>query len=97
MDQYKGHEHFAKRVGGYSFLAPESFEEIKEEGAKLNHCVATYVPRVSRGDVLILFMRPNKDTPNVTLEYRKKNNAIVQARGYGNRSLNDRERDALER
>ena len=62
---------------------PQSAKEIEEEGKHMHHCVASYVPRVARGETCIFFVRQlsEPDKSYVTLEW---NDGIVQCRAAHN-------------
>lgn len=81
----------------YSIIYPKCYTEIQKEGAVLNHCVASYVERVMKGETHILFLREtNKlDESLVTVEIR--NGVIVQFRGSYNRKLSAEEMDFLNK
>ena len=81
-------ELFRKRInkqyecsfGDYIFIYPDSTQDIKDEAASQNNCVASYIDKVIDGKCHILFLR-KKNKPDeslVTIEVR--NNHIVQAR-----------------
>lgn len=63
-----------------------SHAELIKEGKLLEHCVARYAGRHSKGETTIFFIRRIKepDEPFYTLEYR--NGAIVQDHGYDNKT-----------
>lgn len=65
---------------------PHRHNELKEEGKKLHHCVATYAKRVALGQTIILFIRkksePNK--PYFTLNLDPEDLHIIQNRGCNN-------------
>lgn len=79
----------------YSIVAPDSSADIVEEGKKMHHCVASYIPKIKSGKSLILFMRtynPSRSSwsrsssdviRHLTIELYE--NKIVQARGLFNR------------
>ena len=77
----------------YMVVAPSCSNDLKLEGDKLNHCVASYIKRVIDGDCLIFFLRKKKDESLITFEVR--NNKIVQVRGLHNRKANKEENRAL--
>lgn len=68
---------------------PLSIREIISEGAKLNHCVASYADRHREGALNILFLRriSDPDTPYYTVEVRE--NEIQQCRGRKNNGDNN--------
>lgn len=74
---------------GYRMIATKTSADIRNEGTTLHHCVASYVSRVMDGTTQILFMRENESESLVTVEVRA--GAIVQARGYNNRSVDEKE------
>lgn len=66
--------------GDYTFIYPNSTQDIKDEAVMQNNCVASYIDDVIDGRCHILFLR-KKDNPEkslVTIEV--KNNHIVQAK-----------------
>jgi hypothetical protein len=75
----------------FAVVSPLTPEELKEEGNKLHHCVASYIRKVMDGHCQIMFLRDLADgnAPLVTLEIR--GNAIVQVRGNNNRYATDEE------
>lgn len=77
----------------FSIVLPEKAQDVRQEGAMLKHCVASYVDRIAKGQTCIVFCRNNADTtePYVTVEVR--NGAITQAYGYQDSKP---EKDALK-
>lgn len=85
-------EKFAKQIDKYqdllyndknfAIILPEKAQDVRQEGAMLKHCVASYVDRIANGQTCIVFCREANDTsePYVTVEV--KNGAITQAYGY---------------
>ena len=57
-------------LGGYSIVAPDSVEDIVNEGKNLHHCVGGYAARHFSGALEILFLRKTSalGTPLITLE-----------------------------
>lgn len=83
----------------FCIVNPKTSNDIISEGTDLNHCVASYVEQVMRGETYIMFLR-NKKTPEeslVTVEYKKNNKSIIQAKGGYNRGMSDDERKFLEK
>lgn len=66
----------------FSIVLPEESQDVRQEGAILKHCVASYVDAITNGRTCIVFCRENTDIeePYVTVEV--KNGAITQAYGY---------------
>ena len=97
-------ELFRKRInkeyecsfGDYVFIYPKSTQEIKDEAASQNNCVASYIDRVIDGNCHILFLR-KKNNPKeslVTIEVR--NDQIVQARRRFNDPVTDEDQKAID-
>lgn len=78
------HERYDFEDDDFIVTAPKDGKAIKDEGTKLGHCVSTYIPRVAKGETVILFIRrksePNK--PFVTMEV--KNDTVIQVRAREN-------------
>jgi hypothetical protein len=76
----------------YCIVLPESTKDVVREGTELNHCVASYVDKIIKGETYIMFLRciKTKEASLVTVEV--KNNEIVQAKGSYNRKMNDEEK-----
>jgi hypothetical protein len=77
-------EAFHLHSNGLFIRIAESEDELKNEGATLHHCVATYAKRVANGETMILFIRKEAepDTPYYTMEF--KDGHIIQLRGARN-------------
>lgn len=97
-------ELFRKRInkqyecsfGDYIFIYPESTQDIKDEAASQNNCVASYIDKVIDGKCHILFLR-KKNQPDeslVTIEVR--NNHIVQARRRFNDDVTAEDQKAID-
>ena len=90
-------EKFAKRVetwkrfeyvdSDFSVIAPTKAEDLANEGAKLHHCVKSYIRRVADGETNIVFIRKNTDLekPFFTVEITN-NDTIQQVHGFDNRN-----------
>lgn len=64
---------------------PDAPADIREEGNRQHHCVATYIDRMVKGETCIVFIR-KKENPEesfYTMEVREGN--VVQVRGKYNR------------
>ena len=82
--------------GDYIFIYPESTQDIKDEAASQNNCVASYIDKVIDGQCHILFLR-KKNKPDeslVTIEVR--NNHIVQARRRFNDDVTAEDQKAID-
>lgn len=79
----------------YCVVVPRSSKDIIAEGTDLNHCVSSYVERVLKQDVYIVFLREKKnpDSSLVTVEIKGKK--VVQAAGSYNRRLEKDEKKYL--
>ena len=80
----------------YMFIYPRCVDDIKDEAAQQNNCVASYIDRVLDGKCHILFLR-NKDSIDkslVTLEVR--HNEIVQAKRKFNYAVSAEEQEAID-
>lgn len=78
----------------YYVVAPKSSDDLKKEGDRLNHCVASYIKRVIDGECLIYFLRKDKEESLITFEVR--HNTIVQVKGLHNRKPTENEINALK-
>lgn len=76
------HKDLAYEDKNFAIVLPKKAQDVRQEGAILKHCVASYVDRIARGQTCIVFCRDKIDTsePYVTVEV--KNGAITQAYGY---------------
>lgn len=91
---------FASRVnpkweyekGDYCVVNPQTTNEIKDEGSTLKHCVGIYIPRVCRGETIIVFLRDKnaRNVPLLTVEIY--GSRINQVKGLSNRHPNYTER-----
>lgn len=95
-ERYKDFKPFTTNDSKYTIVAPHDSEDIKQEGYKLNHCVASYISKVLAGSSKILFLRKAKKTSESLITLEIINKAIVQARGASNRSINEEEYKALK-
>lgn len=92
---YKDFKPYTTKDGKYSVIRPKNADDIKHEGSELNHCVSSYISKVIRRNCLIVFLRKadKLDKSLVTMEIN--NDAIVQARGASNRSIDEVEFAAI--
>ena len=97
-------EMFKKRInkqyecsfGNYTFVYPNSTQDIKDKAVQMSNCVSSYIDKVINGECHILFLR-KKDSPDkslVTIEVR--NNQIVQARRKFNDPVNEEEQKVID-
>lgn len=73
-------------MGDYFIRVAESVEEVRNEGAALQHCVGGYAQRHMDGKTTILFLRRANapDVPLYTIEMQ--GSRLVQIHGYKNES-----------
>lgn len=104
-EQFKENE-FKNRIdkryecsfGKYTFIYPNSTQDIKDEAVKQNNCVASYIKKVIDGQCHILFLRKKgfENDSLVTIEVDPIKNIIVQAKGKFNRDVTEEENKAIE-
>ena len=77
-------------------IAPNSPQEIVDEGIALSHCVSSYVTLIASGVSQILFLRDakNPDVPLYTVEVM--NNKVTEAKGAYNEDLPEDAEKALK-
>lgn len=81
----------------FAVVAPIDSNEVKEEGNKLSHCVASYIRKIIDGYCQILFFRDLEDGNNPLLTLEIRENTIVQVRGQSNRLPSDAENEILKK
>ena len=64
-----------------------SYEEIKEEGEALRHCVGGYAESHLLGDTSIMCLRKKEEPKKPFYTIEIKNNAVVQIHGFANKWL----------
>lgn len=80
----------------YSVIAPPTMASVVQEGASLNHCVASYVDGMVAGDYAILFLRKKEDLEKSLVTLQIRDGKVVQARGQSNRSPSKEEQEAID-
>ena len=77
---------FAYQNDKFTIIPPTRHNDIKQEGQKLDHCVASYARRVAMEETIILFIRKidKPDTPYFTLNLNPEDYSIIQCRGFHN-------------
>lgn len=75
---------------------PNSAYEIRQEGNRQHHCVATYIDRMVQGETCILFIRKkaNPDKSYYTVEV--KDDVVIQVRGKYNMSPSEDVEEFME-
>lgn len=94
VEAYKNVKEYKK--GKFAIVLPKTSDDIKAEGNSLNHCVASYIHRVLKGECNILFMRHIDKTDESFITVELRNGNICQYKGKNNRSLTDEEKDFLK-
>lgn len=98
IQQEKEYKKILAKVKKFTFAsetfvvrAIASIEELKEEGIKMHHCVATYCQKLISGNCYIFTVRNinEPDEPIATLELNKALNKMVQLRGKRNAVVSD--------
>ena len=84
--------------GKYTFIYPNSTQDIKDEAVKQNNCVASYIKKVIDGQCHVLFLRKKgfENDSLVTIEVDPVRNKIVQAKGKFNRDTTEEENKVIE-
>lgn len=77
---------------GYFIILPKTISEFRHEGEMQHNCVYTneYYRLVIDRESIIVFLRKEKDTPFVTIEFEYETFEVLQAHGKFNSSI-DRE------
>ena len=77
---------YAFQAGGLLIRPAKSQRELKEEGERLSHCVATYGKRHAAGQTAIFFIRRRgrPGMPYYTLELDERTMTVLQNRGKRN-------------
>ena len=98
IQQEKEYKKILEKVKKFTFAsetfvvrAIASIEELKEEGIKMHHCVATYCQKLISGNCYIFTVRNinEPDEPLATLELSQDKKRIIQLRGKHNAVVSD--------
>ena len=75
----------------YFIIVPKNITDFRQEGAAQHNCVYTneYYQLVIQRESIIVFLRQEKDTPYVTIEYDYETFEVLQAYGKYNRDIPD--------
>lgn len=99
-DEFKNRidKRYECNFGKYTFIYPNSTQDIKDEAVKQNNCVASYIKKVINGQCHILFLRKKgfENDSLVTIEVDPIRNKIVQAKGKFNRDTTEEENKVIE-
>ena len=79
----------------YQVVIPLDSADILDEAQQQQHCVASYVDRIVKGETNIVFIRDKEDLEKSLLTVEIRNGAIVQVRGFQNRMYTKEEYDFM--
>ena len=71
-------------------------QSVVQEGASLNHCVASYVDGMVNEEYAILFLRKKEDLEKSLVTLQVRDGRVVQARGQSNRAPTKEEQEAID-
>lgn len=93
----EGLKRYEFAADGYVVIVPPTMASVVQEGASLNHCVASYVDGMMEGKYAILFLR-KEDAPEKSLvTIQVHDTSISQARGQNNRSVTEEEQNIIDK
>lgn len=92
---YKEFKNYTTTDKKYSFIKPESADDVKREGSELNHCCASYIGKIIKRSCLIVFLRKTKNIEESLVTIEISDGSIIQARGNSNRSITQKEYEAI--
>ena len=81
----------------YVVIVPPTMQSVVQEGASLNHCVASYVDGMVNGEYAILFLRLKEAPEKSLVTLQMHGDRVTQARGQSNRATSDEEKEAIEK
>lgn len=93
---YMSYKYLEYKNSKYSIIVPNEAEDVVAEGNNLNHCVGSYIGRISRGETFIVFMRESNNIDESFITVEIKNNTIKTALGLRNRTVLKDEKDFLK-
>lgn len=94
---YAAHKNLEYKGSKYSIVVPNNSNDVIQEGNDLNHCVGSYIGKISRGETFIVFMRKTEDINTSFITVEIKNGVITTALGQQNRTISAEERKFLHR
>lgn len=97
-------ELFKKRInksyecsfGDYTFIYPDSTQDIKDEAVSQNNCVASYIDKVIDGNCHIMFLRKKSKLKDSLVTIEIRNNKIVQAKRKYNADVTEEDQKAID-
>jgi len=95
-DNTKDFPQILEGVAKNEMIAPETPEDLVQEGNQIGHCVGSYVKNVCKQTSAILFLRKKKqiDKSYITIEIKDGN--IVQAKCKMNALPDEEQRKVIE-
>lgn len=81
----------------FSIVAPETSDDIIEEGNRMNHCVGGYCASIRNKETCIMFMRNSKKLDKEWVTVEIKDGQLYTALGKNNRKLYKNEKIFLEK
>lgn len=80
---------------GFTIVAPQTAQDIVNEGIKMHHCVGSYVDRVANGETFIVFVRraETPDIPYITCQVNTNGVLGQYYLAYDNHISNSIDRD----
>lgn len=72
---------------GHFIIELNNENDLRAEGAKMNHCVGSYWPKVNGGDCKIFSLRDSSNNPHATIEMDHTASIARQIRGFRNARL----------
>lgn len=79
----------------YCIVIPTTSNDVVDEGARLGHCVGSYVDRIIAGETSIVFMRDVKTPEESLVTVEVKNNQVYQYKGRADRDCTKEELEFL--
>lgn len=72
-------KHLEWQEGNYLIRMPRNAEDIRDEAAQMDHCVASYIPAIEAGRKMVMFMRDKEDPDKSLVTVEVIDGAITQA------------------
>jgi hypothetical protein len=88
---------FMPKNNKYFIRIPKTLSEIAQEGADLNHCVASYTDRMIGGETLIVFMRDREHPSKSLITIEVIGDRMIQAKGRHNGNPDDEQMKFIDK
>ncbi len=85
------------QFGPYMIHIPKTPQEIVKEGQTLHHCVGTYIPRIVKGETVVVMLRKKADPERPFCTVEISNGRINQCRGKHNASMDKKIEKVMDR